>query len=102
MRLNDRDRYFGINRSTHEIEAAATKNAMLARSIGQVHSLSRRFWYSFITASEDFAEAATFHCAVLRGIAAGDAGTAAENAERLLDYLDKITRQAIHDVHRGT
>ena len=101
VRQNDRDRYFGINRSTHEIEAAATKNAMLARSIGQVHSLSRRFWYSFITASEDFAEAATFHCAVLRGIAAGDAGTAAENAERLLDYLDKITRQAIHDVHRG-
>lgn len=100
VRQDDRERYFGINRSTHEIEAAATKNAMLVRSIGQVHSLSRRFWYSFITASENFADAANFHCAVLRGIAAGDADTAAENAQLLLDYLDKITRQTIDGVHR--
>lgn len=100
VRQNDRDRYFGINRLTHELEAAATQNAMLARSIGQIHSLSRRFWYSFITASQNFADAAQFHCAVLRAIVKGDADEAAANANHLLDYLDSVTRRTIDGLHR--
>lgn len=100
VQQDDRHRYFGINRATHELEAAAAKNAMLARTIGQIHSLSRRFWYSFITSSENFAEAARFHCAVLRAIAGGDPESATQNAHLLLDYLDRITRQTIDGVHR--
>jgi DNA-binding GntR family transcriptional regulator len=96
----DRDRYFGINRATHEIEAAAAQNLMLARTIGQIHSLSRRFWYSFITSSTDFADAAHLHCSVMRAIAAGDAEEAVRNANLLLDYLDRVTRQTIEGVHR--
>jgi DNA-binding GntR family transcriptional regulator len=100
VKRDDRTQYFGINRAIHEIEAAAANNSMLARTIGQVHSLSRRFWYSFITSSADFAEAAHLHCSVLRAVARGDAEDAAHNANLLLDYLDRITRQTIVGVHR--
>lgn len=92
---DDRDKYFGINRATHEIEAEATKNSMLIKTVRQVHTLSRRFWYSFITASDSFAEAAVFHCAVLRSIAEGDGDAAAANAGKLMDYLERVTREAI-------
>ncbi|QDZ12747.1 GntR family transcriptional regulator [Devosia ginsengisoli] len=92
---DDRDKYFGINRATHEIEAEATKNSMLIKTVRQVHTLSRRFWYSFITASDSFAEAAVFHCGVLRSIAEGDGDAAAANAGKLMDYLERVTREAI-------
>jgi DNA-binding GntR family transcriptional regulator len=95
VRQDDRDKYFGINRATHEIEAEATRNSMLIKTIGQVHTLSRRFWYSFITASDSFAEAAEFHCNVLRSIADSDGEAAADNAGKLMDYLERVTREAI-------
>ncbi|MET3925719.1 GntR family transcriptional regulator [Devosia sp. 2618] len=92
---DDRDKYFGINRATHEIEAEATKNAMLIKTISQVHTMSRRFWYSFITASDSFADAAGLHCKVLRAISDGDGDEAAQNAHLLLDYLERVTKDAI-------
>lgn len=95
VRRDDRDKYFGINRAIHEIEADATKNAMLIKTVRQVHTLSRRFWYSFITASDNFADAAVLHCNVLRAIDAGDGEAAAENAQLLMDYLERVTRETI-------
>lgn len=95
VRSGDRDRYFDINKQTHEIEARAAKNSMLQKSIGQVHLLSRRFWYSFITGNETFSIAAEHHCAVLRAIAAGQPDIAAAHAIDLLDHLEKVTRETI-------
>jgi DNA-binding GntR family transcriptional regulator len=92
---DDREKYLGINRATHQIEAEAARNAMLIKTIGQVHTMSRRFWYSFITASDSFADAAGLHCNVLRAIAAGDGDAAAANAQLLMDYLERVTRDAI-------
>jgi DNA-binding GntR family transcriptional regulator len=103
VRADDRERYFGINSMTHQIEAEATRNSMLQKTIGQVHLLSRRFWYSFITASETFAIAATAHCKVLRAIGTGDADAASAGAAELLDYLEKVTRETIdHAFTRAT
>jgi DNA-binding GntR family transcriptional regulator len=89
VQRDDRDKYLGINRAIHEIEADAIK------TIRQVHTLSRRFWYSFITASDSFADAAVLHCNVLRAIDAGDGDAAAENAQLLMDYLERVTKETI-------
>jgi DNA-binding GntR family transcriptional regulator len=89
------DIYFELNRATHELEAQASKNAMLVRTIGHIHSLSRRFWYSFIVDADDFSIAALLHCQVLRCIAGGDADGAATAAAKLMDYLFSVTRRAI-------
>lgn len=95
---DDREKYLGINRATHEIEAEATRNAMLIKTISQVHTMSRRFWYSFITGSDNFADAVELHCNVLKAIEAGDGDEAAHNAQLLLDYLERVTRDAIERV----
>lgn len=92
---DDRQKYLGINRATHEIEAEASRNAMLIKTISQVHTMSRRFWYSFITDSDNFADAAKLHCNVLRAIADSDGDAAAANASQLMDYLERVTRDAI-------
>jgi DNA-binding GntR family transcriptional regulator len=95
VRDNDRDRYFGINKATHDIEAKATKNPSLQKILENVHALSRRFWYTFITESKFFSEAAGYHCNVLRAIAEKNPYAAAENAANLMNYLEKVTYEAI-------
>jgi DNA-binding GntR family transcriptional regulator len=96
VRTGDRERYFGINTHTHAVEARATGNAMLQKTIGQVHLLSRRFWYAFITSDETFSIAAQHHCAVLRAVANGDPEAAAARASDLLDHLEKVTHDTIN------
>ncbi|MDP2779290.1 GntR family transcriptional regulator, partial [Devosia sp.] len=39
VQRDDRDKYLGINRAIHEIEAQATKNVMLIKMIRQVHTM---------------------------------------------------------------
>jgi DNA-binding GntR family transcriptional regulator len=95
VRDDDRGRYFGINKATHEIEAKAAKNPTLEKIMGNVHALSRRFWYTFINESEFFSGAAEYHCNVLRAIARREPEAAIENAGKLMDYLEKVTLDTI-------
>jgi DNA-binding GntR family transcriptional regulator len=92
---DDRGRYFGINKATHDIEAEAAKNPTLEKIMANVHALSRRFWYTFITDSKFFSGAAEYHCNVLRAIARSDTEAAVENAGKLMGYLEKVTLDTI-------
>lgn len=93
----DRDQYLIINQAIHEIEAEATQNRYLVRQIDILHSLSRRFWYSFINDTDSFARAAVHHAATLRSIAAGEAENAREHCNLLLDLLEAVSQKAIQD-----
>jgi len=95
--ISNRDRsvYFAINRSIHVIEAEATHNRFLARQIQIVHNLSRRFWYSFITDADSFADAAKHHGATLVAISDGDSERAYNSSDNLMDLLEYVSRKAI-------
>lgn len=97
VRIDDRERYFDINRRIHLIEAEAAKNRVLKNSIGVIHSLSRRFWYALIKDTKSFSEAAVWHTHVLRAIADSDAEQAAFGARKLIDFLERVTRATIED-----
>jgi DNA-binding GntR family transcriptional regulator len=92
-------RYLQATRAIHEAEVAAAHNSVLAATIGVIHGQSRRFWFAQTEASGTFTEGSEIHADKLRTIAAGDAAAAAECAQRLLDYLGRLTRSALD---RGT
>jgi DNA-binding GntR family transcriptional regulator len=94
---NDRARYLDINKAIHLLEARSAHNRYLEREIGVLHSLSRRFWYSFIADTQSFAQAAELHARTLRAIAAGDATEAREACRQLLDLLEQVARKTIMD-----
>lgn len=94
---DDRARYLDINRAIHEIEARASGNRFLERQMGLVHKQSRRFWYSFITDTVSFSEAAAHHARTLRGIAEGGVEDAQRGCEALLDLLEDVTQSALRD-----
>lgn len=94
-RASDQTGYLAANRAIHEIEARAARNAVLAKTIGVIHGLSRRFWYAYIEDTGSFDLAARLHAATLRAIAAKDPAGAAEGAARLLDFLNDLTQRAL-------
>lgn len=91
----DRKRYLDSNRAIHEIKARAARNTVLAKTMGAVNGLSRRFWYAYIEDTDSFAQAAELHDAALRPIIDGSPEEAAAAATRLLDFLESLTREAI-------
>lgn len=93
----DRQAYLAINRAIHTLEAESAHNRYLERQIEVIHSLSRRFWYSFIADTESFSKAAKHHAATLRAIAEGDPNAAKAACFDLLDLLETISRRAIED-----
>lgn len=94
---DDRALYLEINRTIHKTESAATGNRFLQKQIDIIHNLSRRFWYSFISDTQSFSQAAKFHTKTLRAIADGDAKAAQNSSTALLDLLEKVTRASIDD-----
>ena len=53
---------------------------------------SRRFWYLHYKQAADLPRCARLHAAQARAIAAGDAEKAAAASDKLLDYVEKFTR----------
>lgn len=91
----DRAKYLAINQAIHVIEAEACQNRILESQINILHGLSRRFWYSFISDTASFSQAAVHHAATLRAIADGDEKGARNACGELLELLEQISRQAI-------
>lgn len=93
----DRDKYLELNKATHALEAQASHNRFLIRQMTLLHSLSRRFWYSFISDTSSFSLAAVHHARTLRAIASGDPQTARVECSALLDLLEQVSKKAIED-----
>lgn len=93
----NRDKYLELNKATHVLEAQASQNRYLIRQMTMLHSLSRRFWYSFISDTSSFSLAAKHHARTLRAIASGDPETAQVECLALLDLLEQVSKKAIED-----
>jgi DNA-binding GntR family transcriptional regulator len=93
----DRDKYLELNKETHVLEAQATHNQFLIRQMTLLHSLSRRFWYSFIADTKSFSQAAKLHGRTLRAVADGEPVEAQAECLALLDLLEQVSRSALED-----
>jgi len=84
--------FMRTDREFNSLCSAASHNEFAAGAMGLMHSLSRRFWYIHYKQAADMPLTAKLHADIARAIAAGDEEKAAKASDKLLDVIEKFTR----------
>jgi DNA-binding GntR family transcriptional regulator len=93
---NDDDvAFMRTDREFNTLCSAASHNDFAAGAMGLMHSLSRRFWYIHYKQAADMPLTAKLHADIARAIADGDEERATLAADRLLDNIEKFTRDTV-------
>ena len=91
-RTDDDVGFMRADREFNELCSEASHNEFAAGAMSLMHSLSRRFWYIHYRQAADMPSTAKLHADIARAIAEGDEETAATASDRLLDAVEKFTR----------
>ena len=91
-RMNDDVTFMRTDREFNTLCSAASHNEFAAGAMTLMHSLSRRFWYIHYKQAADMPLTAKLHADIARAIAAGDEEKAARASDKLLDVIEKFTR----------
>ncbi len=87
--------FMRIDREFNTLCSAASHNEFAAGAMSLMHSLSRRFWYIHYKQAADMPLTAKLHADIARAIAAGDVTRAGRASDRLLDVIEKFTRDSM-------
>ncbi|HSS28156.1 MAG TPA: GntR family transcriptional regulator [Usitatibacter sp.] len=91
-RVNDDVAFMRIDREFNTLCSAAAHNEFAAGAMALMHSLSRRFWYIHYKQAADMPLTAKLHANIARAIAKGDEAAAQRASDKLLDVIEKFTR----------
>jgi DNA-binding GntR family transcriptional regulator len=94
-RANDDVAFMRTDREFNALCSAAAHNDFAAGAMSLMHSLSRRFWYIHYKQAADMPVTAKLHADIARAIADGDEEKAAKASDRLLDNIEKFTRDTV-------
>ena len=92
------DGVLGFLRHYYDIKkfiAACARNPYAASAIGPAQAMSRRFYFLHYRVAHDLPVAASHHADVVRAIALGDEARAGLAADRLMDYVEELTRATV-------
>ncbi|MBK8322019.1 MAG: GntR family transcriptional regulator [Betaproteobacteria bacterium] len=84
--------FIRADRAFNELCSQAAHNEFALGAMSLMHSLSRRFWYMNHKKAADLPRTAKLHADIARAIAAGDEARAAKASDKLLDAIEKFTR----------
>ena len=87
--------FMRTDREFNTLCSAASHNEFAAGAMSLMHSLSRRFWYTHYKQAADMPSTAKLHGDIARAIADGDEERAAKASDRLLDSIEKFTRDTV-------
>ncbi len=90
----DLNSFIHFDHEFDQIIAEAARNPFASEACAPLRAHCRRFWYRFHH-DEDLTQSAGLHAEIMRAVAANDESKAIEATDRLMDYLDKLTREAI-------
>jgi len=93
-KANDDVAFMRTDREFNTLCSAASHNDFAAGAMGLMHSLSRRFWYIHYKQAADMPHTAKLHADIARAIAAGEEERAARASDKLLDVIEKFTRDS--------
>ena len=91
-RVNDDVAFMRTDREFNDLCSAAAHNEFAGGAMSLMHSLSRRFWYIHYKQAADMPLTAKLHANIARAIAKGDEDAAAAASDRLIDAIEKFTR----------
>jgi DNA-binding GntR family transcriptional regulator len=94
-KVNDDVSFMRTDRDFNLLCSTAAHNEFAAGAMSLVHSLSRRFWYIHYKQAADMPLTAKLHADIARAIADGDEDRAAKATEKLLDVIEKFTRDTV-------
>jgi DNA-binding GntR family transcriptional regulator len=93
---NDDDvTFMRTDREFNTLCSAASHNEFAAGAMSLMHSLSRRFWYIHYKQAADMPLTAKLHADIARAIAEEDEEAAAKASDKLLDVIEKFTRDTV-------
>src|SRR6185436_3488349 len=93
---NDDDlNFMRTDREFNTLCSEAAHNDFAAGAMSLMHSLSRRFWYIHYKQAADMPLTAKLHADIARAIADADEERAAKASDRLLDNIEKFTRDTV-------
>jgi DNA-binding GntR family transcriptional regulator len=95
-KVNDDLTFMRTDREFNELCLAATRNDFATGAMSLMNSLSRRFWYIHYKQAADMPLTAKLHADMARAIADGDEERAAKATDRLLDVIEKFTRDTVN------
>jgi len=88
--------FMRADRQFNALSRAACHNEFASGAMGLIHSLSRRFYFTHYKQVGDTALTARMHAQMARAIAQGDEEKAARATGKLLDVIEKFTRDTTH------
>ncbi len=94
-KANDDVAFMRTDREFNTLCSAASHNEFAAGAMSLMHSLSRRFWYIHYKQAADMPATAKLHGDIARAIADGGEERAAKASDRLLDAIEKFTRDTV-------
>ncbi len=94
-KANDDTTFMRTDREYNWLCSEAAHNDFAAGAMTLMHSLSRRFWYIHYKQAADMPLTAKLHADIARAIAAADEERAARASDRLLDEIEKFTRETV-------
>ena len=94
-RANDDVTFMRTDREFNMLCSSAARNEFAAGAMSLMHALSRRFWYIHYKQAADMPLTAKLHADIARAIAAEDEEGAARATDRLLDAIEKFTRDTL-------
>ena len=87
--------FMRTDREFNELCSQAAHNEFAAGAMSLMHSLSRRFWYLHYKQAADMPLTAKLHADIANAIAEGDEAKAERASDRLLDAIEKFTRDTV-------
>ena len=94
-KVNDDVTFMRTDRDFNLLCSSASHNEFAAGAMTLMHSLSRRFWYIHYKQAADMPLTAKLHADIARAIADGDETRAAKASDKLLDVIEKFTRDTV-------
>ena len=94
-KANDDVTFMRTDREFNTLCSAASHNEFAAGAMTLMHSLSRRFWYIHYKRAADMPLTAKLHANIARAIARGDEDAAAAASDKLIDEIEKFTRETV-------
>ena len=88
-------RFMRLDREFNVLVSQATRNEFASEAISLMAGLSRRFWFMHYRQAGDLAVISRLHADIANAIGAADEAAASAASDRLLDYIESITRAAV-------
>jgi DNA-binding GntR family transcriptional regulator len=94
-KVNDDVAFMRTDRDFNLLCSSASHNEFAAGAMSLMHALSRRFWYIHYKKAADMPLTAKLHADIARAIADGNEERAVKATDKLLDAIEKFTRDTV-------